>query len=37
MISEHDGVLDLEQSALIIELTDELVPAVEAIRAVFYK
>lgn len=37
MISEHDGVLDMEQSALIIELTDELVPAVEAIRAVFYK
>lgn len=37
MILEHDGVLDMEQSALIIELTDELVPAVEAIRAVFYK
>jgi hypothetical protein len=37
MISEHDGVLDMEQSELIIDLTDELVPAVEAIRAVFYK
>jgi len=37
LISEHDGLLDMDQSALIIELTDELVPAVEAIRAVFYK
>jgi hypothetical protein len=37
LISEHDGLLDMEQSVLIIKLTDELVPAVEAIRAVFYK
>jgi hypothetical protein len=37
LISEHDGLLDMHQSALIIELTDELVPAIEAIRAVFYK
>ena len=37
VIIDHDGTLDVEQSERVITLLEELVPAVEEIRAVFYQ
>lgn len=37
LIVDNEGVLTMTQSELIITLTEELLPAVEAIRAVFYR